>query len=320
MKSTGLTALLLAATSACAGMETVTIQNAELSVTIARKGAELQSIRHRPTDTEYLWQGDPAFWANRAPNMFPVNVRFKDDRFTYQGRPYAMPRMGLAVTAEFAGEEIGDSPSSVVLLLESSEKTLRYYPFPFRLEITSELTGLRLTQRYRIMNTGRAMLYFALGGHPGIRTPLIHGRTRADYEIRFTQPLRVDRPEISDGLVTTKRIPFLADEDRLRLDDPRVPSGGMFLENSASRQIGVALKGREPYVTVDLGDFPNTNLWSPPGMPYVCVEPMVAHHDFAVTPEAIEEKSHLVSLPAGAARTYQFSLLVHPEEGRRALK
>ena len=29
---------------------------------------------------KYLWQGDPAHWANRAPIMFPVNVRFKDER------------------------------------------------------------------------------------------------------------------------------------------------------------------------------------------------------------------------------------------------
>ena len=126
----------------------VTIGNGQLSVQLANTGAELQSIQHLPTDTEYLWQGDPAIWARRAPNMFPVNVRFKDDQFLYKGKPYEMPRMGLAANADFVVREDSDSAGRVVHLLESSEETLRQYPFPFRLEILSEVDGLQLIQRY----------------------------------------------------------------------------------------------------------------------------------------------------------------------------
>mgnify|MGYP002642567860 FL=1 len=80
---------------------TVTIQGDHLTVVLETEGAQLKSIQHTSTGTEYLWQGDPEYWAERAPNMFPVCVRFKDHQFTYQNQPYEMPFLGLAVTHHF---------------------------------------------------------------------------------------------------------------------------------------------------------------------------------------------------------------------------
>jgi|GEM_PF-367692 len=302
------------------GQAFVEIHNDEVSVKFTTTGAELWSIKHRPTDTEYMWQGDPAYWVNRSPNMFPVNVRFKDDHFTYQGKPYVMPFLGLAVSAPFKMEAAQFSPHRANLVFESSPETLKHYPFPFRLDLLAEVTGTTLAQTYTVTNTGDHPLFFALGGHPGLRTPLDHGRERGDYEIRFSRPLSIDREIIDGGLKTGRRIPFLRHEDRLALDDPRVPDSGMFLENHWARQISLARKGRPPYVTVDLGDFPNTNLWTPRGMPYVCIEPMLAHHDLVDTPAAIEEKDYLVTLPPGESRSYRYTITVHPEEGAKALR
>lgn len=302
------------------GEETVTIENGQLRVRISETGAELQSIRHLPTATEYLWQGDLEYWEARAPNMFPVNVRFKDNQFSYKGKVYEMPFLGLVVNARLSVIRDSKVSNRVVHVLESSPETLQYYPFEFRLEIASEVIGRQLIQRYTVINTGSDTLYFALGGHPGLRTPLIHGRSRDDYEICFSRKMTVDRVVISEGLHTGNRIDFLNNEDRLCLSDPRVPDGGMFLKQHESRQISLALKGRNPYVTVDLQDFPNTNIWTPPGVPYVCIEPMVGHHDLQDTPLAIEGKSYLKKLAAGQSMRFQYSIMIHPEEGEIALR
>lgn len=301
----------------------VTIQNDELEVTLASKGAELQSIKHLPTGVEYLWQGDPEFWAARSPNMFPVNVRFKDNRFTYQGKKYEMPRMGLAVIAEFETQkkERGKKKEGkTVQVLNASEETLKYYPFNFQLKVISQVKGLKVLQKYKVTNRGNEMMYFALGGHPGFNTPFTKKRDRSDYQYVFAEKMQVRRNVIIDSLIQENKVDFLDKEDRLTLSDERIPNGGMFLYDNTSRQIGIALKGRKPYVTVDLGDFPNTNLWSPPGMPYAAIEPMVAHHDFQETALAIEEKDYLISLPAGKSRTYQYTIAINPREGSRALK
>ena len=85
----------------------------------------------------------------------------------------------------------------------------------------------------------------------------------------------------------------------------------MMVTNMPSRQIGVGYLNEPPYVTVDLGDFPNVNMWSPPDSPYICIEPLVSHHDFVDSPMAIEEKSHMIKLPAGESRIYRFTIIVH---------
>ena len=164
------------------------------------------------------------------------------------------------------------------------------------------------------------MMYFALGGHPGFRTPLNKGRGREDYEYVFSESMTTDRPVILEGMHRKYRVPFLDNEDRISLSDSRVPNAGMFLEDHSSRQIGIALKGKPPYVTVHLDDFPNTNLWSPPGMPYACIEPMVGHHDPIWSPLEIDKKSHLVQLPVGESRTFIYRIEIHPEQGTRVLR
>lgn len=290
-----------------------------MAVTLATRGAELQNIVHVPTGTEYLWQGDAEFWAARSPNMFPVNVRFKDHKFSYKGKEYEMPILGLIVDADM--EVVAGKDSTTVRhVLESSAETLKRYPFPFRYEILSMLAGTELVQQYTITNKGTETMYFALGGHPGFRTPLAKGRTRADYEYVFSQKLTNDRPVILEGMHRKYQVPYLENEDRLSLGDSRVPNAGMFLRDHPSRQIGIALKGEPPYVTVDLGDFPNTNLWSPPGVPYACIEPMVSHHDPIWAPLEIDKKSHLEQLAAGDSRTYTYRIRIHPEQGTKALR
>ena len=47
-----------------------TINSEKLSVTVSTKGGEMQSIRTND-GTEYLWQGDPNTWPDRALNLFP---------------------------------------------------------------------------------------------------------------------------------------------------------------------------------------------------------------------------------------------------------
>jgi galactose mutarotase-like enzyme len=320
MKALYLIALILILLSGCQpAIETVTIKNDQLSVTLASRGAELQNIVHVPTGIEYLWQGDPEFWAARSPNMFPVNVRFKDHKLSYKGQEYEMPFLGLVVEANLTVEQ-GEDPSEVTHVLESSPETLRHYPFPFRYELLSKVEGLVLIQQYTITNTGTDTMYFALGGHPGFRTPLNDGRTRSDYAYQFSQTMTVNRPVILEGMHRKYRVPFLENEDKISLGDSRIPNGGMYLNEHPSRKIGIGLSGKAPYVTVHLDDFPNTNLWSPPGMPYACIEPMVGHHDPIWSPLEIEKKDFLIRLPAGESRTYTYRIEIHPKQGTQVLR
>ncbi|MBE6766508.1 MAG: aldose 1-epimerase family protein, partial [Ruminococcaceae bacterium] len=54
----------------------ITIKNDKIEVAIDTMGAQLMSIKS--DGCEYLWQGDPAYWSNRAPNLFPYIARLTE--------------------------------------------------------------------------------------------------------------------------------------------------------------------------------------------------------------------------------------------------
>ena len=49
------------------------LDNGVLSVRVSSIGGQLLSVKK--DGKEYLWQGDPAFWEDRAPNLFPYIAR-----------------------------------------------------------------------------------------------------------------------------------------------------------------------------------------------------------------------------------------------------
>jgi galactose mutarotase-like enzyme len=290
----------------------ISIENDFISVKISPMGAELQSIVNKKTGTEYLWQGDTAYWASRSPVMFPIAVRIRDDKFTWKGKTYEMPRVGLARIYQFKVLPSG-KPGIAVFEMASDEHTLPFYPFMFRFEVTYMLDKNSLIVQYVVENKGKDTLYFAAGGHPGINCPVNTGHKRGDYQYTFSEKLNIKYHKIANGLVMPLQIQLLESENSLALDDQRIPADGtgMLVTNMPSRQIGVGLLNEPPFVTVDLGDFPNVNLWAPPGKPFVCIEPMVAHHDFADSPAAIEKKPHYIALAAGESRTYHFTIIIN---------
>ena len=44
-------------------------------------GAELTSIVKKETQTEYLWNADPAYWKRHAPVLFPIVGAVKGDSY-----------------------------------------------------------------------------------------------------------------------------------------------------------------------------------------------------------------------------------------------
>ncbi len=310
--------LVLGATSFCVKVDNgkidndiTVIENKDWRVAIKPEGAELQSIRNKNSDREYLWQGDPKFWEDRSPVMFPVNVRFKDNAYTHKGLSYEMPRMGLAIHRPFEVLKAGHV-AEATFQLKADKETLKYYPFRFRLAITYRLEDNRLINHFEIENLGQDTLFFALGGHPGFRFPYGPKYERADYEYTFSDTMQVSRTVIAESLVQKSVLPFLDNESRLGLDDARVPENGsgMFLKNLQARRVGLALRGRQPFVEIELEDFPNVNLWTPPGSPYACIEPMVAHHDLVDSPEAIEDKSFLELLSPREVVAYRYVIIL----------
>ena len=49
----------------------ITLKKGSLTARVETLGGELVSLRDA-SDTEYIWVGDPAYWAGRNPVLFPI--------------------------------------------------------------------------------------------------------------------------------------------------------------------------------------------------------------------------------------------------------
>ena len=76
-------------------------------------GAEIKSVIGKKTNTEYMWQGDKAYWGGTAPILFPICGRLFDGKYTHQGKEYEMKIHGFARHSQFVVlEKSNDLPSA----------------------------------------------------------------------------------------------------------------------------------------------------------------------------------------------------------------
>ena len=102
-----------------------TIKNDRLAVTISSRGAEMQSVIYQ--GQEYLWQGDPAYWTDHSPLLFPFVGRFTDGHYTLHGKQYDMNIHGFANCSEFSVKELSDT--ALTLEITDTPDTMKIYPF-----------------------------------------------------------------------------------------------------------------------------------------------------------------------------------------------
>jgi len=78
----------------------LTIENAKLKLCVDTRGAQMMSIQGKD-GCEYLWQGDPAYWEDRAPVLFPFIGRLEGKQYQLDGQVYSIGTHGFAAGSEF---------------------------------------------------------------------------------------------------------------------------------------------------------------------------------------------------------------------------
>lgn len=313
----------------------------DMSLVIDSLGAQLQSLRWQ--DHEYLWQGDPAYWPDRSPLLFPYVGRFTEGRYTLHGRSYPMKIHGFASGCEFqlAGHEGsnagGDAPAdgpavcrssggnptsltgtSVTCFLSDTDETRAVYPYRFRLSVTYGIEGNTLSVTYRVHHLGDAsasagpgpdgadLMYFGIGGHPGFRVPLEEGLSFEDYHLIFSEvhtPMRVGHTDAL--LLSGVDAPYpLADGRMLPLEHRLFDEDAIVLRDAAHEVTLSSDKGRRS-VTMRYPGLPYLGIWHAPrtDAPYVCIEPWTSLPSRDGIVEEFACKSDLIRLPAGQSYT-----------------
>lgn len=279
-----------------------TIKNEFLTVSAKEAGAELMSILGAE-GTEYLWQGDPKYWSDRALNIFPYVARLNGGKYYLDGELHEMAIHGIAPYRDFTVTE--NDGTRMVFELRSDEKTRAEYPRDFVFRIVYALEGKNLTVSFVCENRDERTMYFGLGGHPGFHVPLAPGKKFEDYRLRFSEtcaPCRVGFN--ADCFVTHEDVPFhLENGTDIPLRHDLFDDDAIVLRDMA-REVTLGC-GEGPGVTVRFSGMQYLGLWHWPktDAPYICIEPWCSLPADAGSITVFEEQRDLIALEPG--KTYQ---------------
>jgi galactose mutarotase-like enzyme len=274
----------------------IRLQNELLTVHVSSKGAELQAIHHRVHDIEYLWQGDPAYWAKRSPILFPIVGQLRGNAYQLGGRLYTMSRHGFARDLTFAVEAATDTAAR--FSLTDSDATRAQYPFSFQLLVTYTLEQDRLETCYEVVNTGEGEMYFSIGGHPAFRVPLTGGGEYEDYFLELEHPESAPRWELEDGLLK-RPVPFLHNTTRIPLTKELFYRDALVFKNLSSRHISIKSEATPHGLSLHFPDFPYFGIWAAADAPFVCLEPWDGIADAADHSGDFTQKEGILRLAPG---------------------
>jgi galactose mutarotase-like enzyme len=276
----------------------VTIENQQLRLSIHPKGAELQSIFQKEFQTEYMWDGNPAFWGKHSPLLFPIVGTLKGNTYQYQGATYTLPRHGFARDHEFLVEV--QTTDSVGFLLKSDASTRKDYPFDFELRVIYRLRGSGFTTTYQVTNPAADPMYFSVGGHPAFKVPMVPGTEYTDYYLEFDEVENAPRWPISkDGLIETMPQALLNNTRTIPLKKELFAKDALVLKHPASSGLALRSKKTERGLKMDYPGFPFLGIWAAPNADFVCLEPWCGIADSVDSNQQLTEKEGIQRLEPG---------------------
>lgn len=271
------------------------ISNDLLQVRLSAQGAELQSITRKDHHLEYLWSGDPAFWAKKSPILFPIVGGLKNNTYRYNGREYQLGRHGFA--RDMAFTVTLHTSSSINFSLQDTENTLHHYPFPFSLNVRYTVQDATLLVNYEVQNMGDEVMYFSIGAHPAFRVPLVAGTRFEDYALHFNETETAGIwPLSAGGQIETTPLPYLDQTRQLPLKKELFYKDALVFKQLASTAIAIRSAQTAHGVEVHFPGFPYMGIWSAKDADFVCIEPWCGIADHVNASGELQEKEGIMPL------------------------
>lgn len=274
-------------------MAEYTLSNQQVTVCIDEHASEIHSFKDNHTGIEYMWQGDPAYWAGRNPTLFPMVGSTWDKKLHINGREYVTGNHGFARHSDFKCIEKDDT--HLIMELKDSEETRQQYPFSFTMHILYVLRQNELMIHYEITNDGNESMPFHFGLHPAFNCPLDPKRSFDSYQIELNHAEEI--PQEGNEPLHTDVIPL----DRGKLKKT------IIITNPKSTE--ASLSDGKHKVTVHYEGYEWLAFWSPEA-PFVCIEPWHSHTDFSEVKVPFEKREGAVTLEPHHRWTTDYTIRV----------
>lgn len=280
----------------------IKLKNAYLSAEIAHRGAELKSLKCG--NSEYVWEGDAAWWAASCPLLFPICSGLKDGKFTFEGKEYILQKHGYARFKTFTVESADDTRA--VFLHTSDDETKTVYPFDYELRVIFTLNGKSLKLDYVVKNTGKGNMYFNIGSHEGYATP----EGIEAYDVIFDKKVNLGASLLDGNLLSDNAVLILEDSDTLTLKEHYFSADALIFRDIASRSLTLRKRDGGRAIRVDYPDADHLLLWQVCGAPYICIEPWDGLPDVVGCSGDITEKVSVKTLGEGEEYVFSHTLTV----------
>lgn len=278
---------------------TTSISNNFLSAKINSKGAELFSLK--TNNQEYIWEGNPDFWGKHAPVLFPIVGTLKNNSYQIHEKNYKLSRHGFARDMTF--ELIEKTENSATFSIQSSEETLKVYPFEFELQIQYLLEEKKLNTSYKVINKSQFQMPFSIGAHPAFA---LNGNFE-DFEIQFEKDEPLAYSLLENDLISNQTKTLEKQNGVVPLNYKLFENDALIFKNLASKSLNI-LKNKTPLLKVDFQGFPHLGIWTKKDAPFLCIEPWYGYSDTNDSTGNLFEKEGIQLLDANEIFQSNFTI------------
>jgi galactose mutarotase-like enzyme len=277
------------------------LSNPFFSAEINSNGAELISFKKIADNCEYIWNGDPQFWAGHSPVLFPIVCALNNGETRIAGSVYKLGNHGFAKRSAF--ELIEESEVRAVYRLSYNEATLAMYPFKFNLYLIYTLIENQLKIEYQVENPDNKTIYFQIGAHPAFNCPLDNHTNFEDYYIEFDCAEKLSRFYMNSANVIIahqSEALELKDHRILPLNHEMFNAGAIVLKNTQSQKVTLKSDRSPKKIVLTYENLPQMGIWQAKKAPFICMEPWRGLADTEGFSGEFQEKEAIVGLAKDA--------------------
>lgn len=286
-------------------MAVYSLSNSKISITVNSFGAELTSFK--AGGTELLGQAEKSVWQRRAPVLFPIVGKLKNNQITYNQINYNINQHGFARDSEFVFIE--QSSSVLEFELTANEESLKVYPFHFSLRIRYELKANKVEITYTVFNSGGEESFFSIGAHPGFNCKRISGETLNDFYLEFENTKELITEKLKDGLLSGDNSTMSLEGNKLALNVKLFDNDALVFRNTQIKKVKLCSLKSKIEIVLNCKDWPYFGIWTKKGSDdFVCLEPWFGITDSVSASNDISHKEGIQSLKPYCSFVSSFSI------------
>ena len=291
----------------------IRIESEQIQVDIDELGAQINSLKLKSNDLEFLWQKDPQYWSSSAPVPFPIIGRLNENKTLFDGKEYSMRSNGIIRYEQIP--VVSREKDYVEFLFTNTPKLKNNFPYECRVKLCFRVEHNMLSVKATIFNDDIKNMYYNYAGHPGFRIPLFADESTNDYYLEFESNEHAFIYSVSNtGQLLPNKELYFENERRFFIRKELFKKEAIVFINPKSKSIFLKNIKNRHEVKIGFLKFDNLALWTPYNkdkeLRLICIEPWIGHSDFKDYSGEFKDRDEVSFLKPGSYKTYTYTIEV----------